>query len=39
MTYHNENKCPPLIAKNKRARRDKKAPTAPQLIPVQVVEP
>lgn len=39
MTYHNENKCPPLIAKNKRARRDKKAPAAPQLIPVQVVEP
>lgn len=39
MTYFNENKCPPLIAKNKRTKRDKKAPAGPQLIPVQVVEP
>lgn len=39
MTYHNENKCPPLIVKNKRGKRGKKAPTGPELIPVQVVEP
>ena len=40
MTYHNENKCPPLILKNKRAKRGKKAPADPSLIPVvQVVEP
>jgi len=32
MTYHNENKCPPLI--NKRKKRGKPAPTAVQLIPV-----
>lgn len=39
MTYHNENKCPPLILKNKRKTRGKKAPDE-QLIPVvQVVEP
>ncbi|MCW3149764.1 NosR/NirI family protein [Stutzerimonas stutzeri] len=40
MTYHNENKCPPLVNKNKRKKRDKKAPAEPALIPVvQVVEP
>ena len=40
MTYHNENKCPPLIVKNKRAKRGKKAPAGPTLIPVvQVVDP
>ncbi|WP_407295241.1 transcriptional regulator NosR [Stutzerimonas zhaodongensis] len=40
MTYHNENKCPPLIVKNKRAKRGKKAPGEPTLIPVvQVVGP
>lgn len=39
MTYHNENKCPPLILKNKRKTRGKKSPDE-QLIPVvQVVEP
>ncbi|SDS77666.1 NosR/NirI family transcriptional regulator, nitrous oxide reductase regulator [Halopseudomonas litoralis] len=39
MTYHNENKCPPLILKNKRKSRSKKTPDD-QLIPVvQVVEP
>ena len=39
MTYHNENKCPPLILKNKRKTRGKKNPDD-QLIPVvQVVEP
>jgi NosR/NirI family nitrous oxide reductase transcriptional regulator len=32
MTYHNENKCPPLI--NKRRKREKSAPVAAQLIPV-----
>ena len=39
MTYHNDNKCPPLI--NKRKKRGKKAaPDAPELIPaVQVTEP
>ena len=40
MTYHNENKCPPLVNKNKRKQRDKKAPAGPQMIPVvEVVEP
>ena len=38
MTYHNDEKCPPLILKNKRARKGKKEP-APELIPVHVVEP
>jgi len=32
MTYHNENKCPPLI--NKRKKRGKTAPATPELIPV-----
>ncbi len=32
MTYHNENKCPPLI--NKRKKRGKPAPVTVQLIPV-----
>ncbi len=40
MTYHNENKCPPLIVKNKRAKRGKKAPAGPALIPVvQLMDP
>lgn len=40
MTYHNENKCPPLILKNKRSKRGKKAPAGPTLIPVvQVMDP
>ncbi|NKQ10053.1 transcriptional regulator NosR [Pseudomonas sp. SST3] len=40
MTYHNENKCPPLIVKNKRAKRGKKAPAGPTLIPVvQMMDP
>lgn len=39
MTYHNDEKCPPLILKNKRKTRSKQAPDA-QLIPVvNVVEP
>jgi len=33
MTYHNENKCPPLITRNKRRKREKPAPASP-LIPV-----
>lgn len=38
MTYHNENKCPPLI--NKRKKRGRKAAPDAQLIPaVQVTEP
>ncbi|MDY7565242.1 4Fe-4S binding protein [Pseudomonas sp. RTC3] len=32
MTYHNDNKCPPLI--NKRKKRGKLAPADAQLIPV-----
>ncbi|MNE28018.1 putative electron transport protein YccM [compost metagenome] len=32
MTYHNDDKCPPLI--NKRKKRGKPAPVAVQLIPV-----
>ena len=32
MTYHHDNKCPPLI--NKRKKRSKKAPADAQLIPV-----
>ncbi|WP_350616471.1 4Fe-4S binding protein [Pseudomonas sp. HY7a-MNA-CIBAN-0227] len=42
MTYHNENKCPPLVLKNKRKTRDKPAPVPEhaELIPVvQVFEP
>ncbi|KJZ39916.1 MULTISPECIES: transcriptional regulator NosR [Pseudomonas] len=42
MTYHNENKCPPLVLKNKRKTRDKPAPVPAHadLIPVvQVFEP
>ncbi|WP_374761325.1 transcriptional regulator NosR [Pseudomonas sp. sp1636] len=39
MTYHNEDKCPPLITKNKRLKRGKQAPAGSQLIPVQAVEP
>ncbi|MCQ4323916.1 regulatory protein NosR [Stutzerimonas stutzeri] len=40
MTYHNDHKCPPLVNKQKRKKRDKKAPTSADLIPVvQVVEP
>lgn len=39
MTYHNDNKCPPLIAKQKKRKRDKTAPTDNQLIPVVEVDP
>ncbi len=40
MTYHNENKCPPLVNKNKRKKREKPAPADANLIPVvEVVEP
>lgn len=38
MTYHNDEKCPPLILKHK--KRNKKAPDNAELIPVvQVVVP
>ncbi len=37
MTWHNENKCPPLI--NKRKKRGKATVSDPQLIPVVQVEP
>lgn len=35
MTYHNDDKCPPLI--NKRKKRGKPAPVAVQLIPLEEV--
>lgn len=38
MTYHNDEKCPPLVLKNKRARKGKKEPV-PELIPVHIVQP
>jgi NosR/NirI family transcriptional regulator, nitrous oxide reductase regulator len=39
ITYHNEDKCPPLVLKNKR-KRGKSAPSDPSLIPVvQVIDP
>ena len=38
MTYHNDNKCPPLILKQK--KRNKKAPVSAELIPVvEIVDP
>ncbi len=37
MTWHNENKCPPLI--NKRKKRSKASATDTQLIPVVQVNP
>ena len=37
MTWHNENKCPPLI--NKRKKRGKATASDPQLIPVVQVTP
>nr|WP_225923570.1 NosR/NirI family protein [Pseudomonas marvdashtae] len=37
MTWHNENKCPPLI--NKRKKRSKATATDPQRIPVVQVDP
>lgn len=37
MTWHNENKCPPLI--NKRKKRSKASATETQLIPVVQVNP
>ena len=38
MTYHNDNKCPPLLLKRK--KRSKKAPDSAELIPVvQVAVP
>ncbi|SDF66140.1 NosR/NirI family transcriptional regulator, nitrous oxide reductase regulator [Pseudomonas thivervalensis] len=37
MTWHNENKCPPLI--NKRKKRGKATAIDPQLIPVVQVNP
>lgn len=40
MTYHNDDKCPPLILKKKKRGRGKPAPLQPDLIPVvQVVVP
>lgn len=40
MTYHNENKCPPLVNKNKRRNKGKKvAPDAGMIPVVQIAEP
>ena len=40
MTYHNDDKCPPLVNKKKRRNKGKKAAPGPQLIPaVQIIEP
>ncbi|MGD9661455.1 MAG: transcriptional regulator NosR [Porticoccaceae bacterium] len=40
MTYYNDNKCPPLIAKKKRRNKGKVAPVDSNSIPVvQVVTP
>ncbi len=33
ITYHNDDKCPPLVAKKKRRERNKSAPDAVQIIP------
>lgn len=39
MTYHNQNKCPPLITRNKRSRREKPAPVSPLIPVVQLSDP
>lgn len=33
ITYYNDEKCPPLVAKNKRRQRNKNAPNEPKIIP------
>lgn len=33
ITYHHDDKCPPLVAKKKRRERNKSAPDAAQMIP------
>ncbi len=38
MTYHNENKCPPLILQRKRRGPGKKPPVSPDLIPVEILD-
>jgi len=39
VTYHNDNKCPPLVAKKKKRQRNKQAPEIPGRIPVVQVDP
>lgn len=40
MTYHNEDKCPPLVAKKKKRQRKKQAPEEiPGRIPVVQLDP
>lgn len=40
MTYHNEDKCPPLVAKKKKRQRNKQAPEEiPGRIPVVQLDP
>ncbi|MDX5363080.1 MAG: NosR/NirI family protein [Pseudazoarcus pumilus] len=34
MTYHNENKCPPLVLKNKKRRKREAAARDPRVIPL-----
>lgn len=38
ITYYNDEKCPPLVAKNKRRNRNKVAPEGAQIIPVVQVD-
>lgn len=38
ITYYNDEKCPPLIAKNKRRKRNKVAPQGVQMIPAVQVD-
>jgi len=33
VTYYNDERCPPLVAKTKRRQRNKAAPEEPQIIP------
>lgn len=33
VTYYNDDRCPPLVAKKKRRQRNKAAPEEPQIIP------
>lgn len=38
ITYYDEDKCPPLIAKNRRRKRNKVAPQGVQIIPAVQVD-
>src|SRR5690554_243515 len=39
MTYHNENKCPPLVLKNKKRRKGKQPAPVPHVIPLVPMPP